>query len=619
MYGYAGRILYLDVASGVCRIEQYDEEFAKLYLGGNGFAAKILYDLLPAGIGPFDPTNAVVFGVGPATDTALPSNSRCCVFSKSPITGRFFDATFGGRFAITQKRTGFEAIVLTGKATRPVYVAVTGEGASLKEAGHLWGMRADVAGDHILQAEGAGTDVATIGPAGENLVRFASIGHFWRGREGVAARGGLGAVLGSKNIKGICVAGTRRTQLANPDELRRIVRGLREPIATNLAAISKFGTPVLVPGINALGGLGTRNLQQEQWDGASIVNGENMSEKLYEKSVSCFGCPVACGKMARVKEGDYAGTYWKVAEYESIYALGPMLDNADVGSLVKANELCDTLGLDAISMGVTLAFACECFEKGLLTERETGMPLTFGDHRTLLRLIEMTARREGFGNLLAEGSARMADQLGGDAHKYLACVKKLEMAGHSARALKGMSIGYATATRGGSHQDGRPVRQYRPDFDHTSTQGQPEEAVRTQHLSAVGDSLTQCRFVTERGMGIHLNETFAEVINAITGWGLTLEDVERIGERIFNLERMFNVREGERRRQDVLPYRSMHEPIPAGPTKGMHCPPEELDRMLDEYYELRGWSREGIPTARKLRELGLEFTLSAARSAGATP
>jgi aldehyde:ferredoxin oxidoreductase len=267
--------------------------------------------------------------------------------------------------------------------------------------------------------------------------------------------------------------------------------------------------------------------------------------------------------------------------------------------------------MDTISLGVTLSFAFECYEKGLLRSDRTGQELRFGDYHTILELIEATAYRRGVGDLLAEGSVRLAAQLGPEAAKYLYAVKGLEMPAHSARVLKGMSIGYATATRGGSHHDTRPTLQYATDHDNTTPEGKPEFAVKNQHFTAVGDSLTQCRFVSERGFGGMLNAHYPRMINAITGWNLSLADVERIGERIWNLERAFNVREGTRRQQDILPYRVMHEPVPEGMHKGMHCPPEELSAMIETYYTLRGWNAEGIPTPEKLAALGLSAVVGA--------
>jgi aldehyde:ferredoxin oxidoreductase len=437
-------------------------------------------------------------------------------------------------------------------------------------------------------------------------VRFACAVHSWdKSRDGVAGRGGLGAVMGAKHLKAVAVTGNRKTPVANPDAIKTLLNDIREPMKVGTAGLKNYGTTILVNVINKIGALGVRNLQTEFYDKANEISGETLKEAYFEKDTTCFRCPVACGKDFNVNDGEYAGTRWKMPEYETIFALGSMLDNTHKGSIVKANELCDQFGMDTISLGVTLAFAFECYEKGLLTQDRAGRALTFGDYHTVLELIEATAYRRGLGDLLAEGSVRLAAQLGPEANKYLYAVKGLEMPAHSARVLKGMSIGYATATRGGSHHDTRPTLQYATDHDNTTPEGKPEFAVKNQHFTAVGDALTQCRFVSERGFGGMLNDNYPRLINSVTGWNLSLEDVERIGERIWNLERAFNVREGVRRSQDVLPYRVMYEPVPEGMHKGMHCPPDELNAMLDAYYALRGWTSEGIPTSEKLQSLGL--------------
>jgi aldehyde:ferredoxin oxidoreductase len=282
-----------------------------------------------------------------------------------------------------------------------------------------------------------------------------------------------------------------------------------------------------------------------------------------------------------------------------------MLGNAHPESLIVANDLCDTLGLDTISMGVALAFVAEAVERGWLTASDLGMPFAWGDWRGMLRLVEMTARREGFGDRLAEGAWRLAESVHPEATRLVYAVKRLELPAHSARALKGLAIGYATATRGGSHHDTRPTPQYAPGFDRRSTRDKPSFAVRSQHFTAVGDSLVMCRFTSERGFGLFVGEPYATMVAAVTGWDVTAEELERVGERIINLERLFNVREGVRRRDDVLPWRVMHEPIPDGPSAGMHCPPDELNAMLDEYYGLRGWDHDGVPTAERQAALGL--------------
>ena len=606
MTGYGGRILHVDLAKQSFRIQNFDDDFARKYLGGNGFAAKILYDGLKPGIDPFSPENMVVFAVGPITDTPLPSTSRGYAATKSPLSGLFFDSTFGGRFAITQKRTGFEAISISGRSGSPTYLLIDENGAQFKPAASLWGKLTRDTVEAIQAVEGQDADAVAIGPAGEKLVRFACMVHYWRGREGVAGRGGIGAVLGSKNVKAVVVKGSRKTQVADANSLRELIDSRKEAMEKGTAGLKNLGTPVLVNMINTVGGLGVRNLQEEHSSRAPEIGGERLKELFFERNDTCFGCPIACGKTFRLPASQ-EGLRWKMPEYETLFSLGSMVDNWDPASLLKLNALCDQWGLDTISMGLTLSFALECFEKGYLTPQDTGgRTLRFGDAEVIQELVEETGKRQGFGDALAEGSFRLAQRIGKGAADLLYCFKKVEAAGHSARALKGMAIGYSTATRGGSHHDARPTLLYMGEFDRTKAQVAPSFALRTQNFTALDDSLTQCRFASERGYGGLINENYLKMINGVTGWSLNLPEVESLGERIYNLERAFNCREGVSRKDDNLPRRVANEPIPSGASQGMYCPPQEFNGLLDEYYRLRGWDANGIPSAEKLKELGLE-------------
>jgi len=605
MKGYGGRILFVDCSTGASRVEALGESTARALLGGNGLAARLLYDHVPPGIDAFDPLNAVVFAVGPITDTTVPGNSRALVAAKSPLTGLFFDSTFGGRWPATLKRTGFDAVVLIGRAATPSYVVVDESGARLEPATALWGRSTRDTVNALLAAEGADVDAIAIGPAGEKRVRFAALAHYWKNREAVSGRGGLGAVLGSKNVKAVVVKGARKTEIADAAALKALLEETREPLKKGTAALSTFGTPFLVGPINALGALGSFNLRREVFDQARVIGGESMKEHYHDRDTTCLKCPVACGKQYAITAGEFAGTRAKMPEYESIFALGPMLGIAEPEALILANDLCDLLGLDTISMGVTLAFVCEALERGWLSEKDVGVPFGWGDWRGMLRLVEMTARREGFGDRLAEGAWRLAESVHPEGTRLVYAVKRLELPAHSARALKGLSIGYATATRGGSHHDTRPTPQYAPTFDRRSTADKPAFAARSQHFTAVGDSLVLCRFTSERGFGLFVDEPYARMVRAVTGWDVSAAELESIGERIVNLERLFNVREGVRRAADTLPWKVMHEPIPDGPSAGMHCPPDELAAMLDAYYAVRGWDPDGVPTATRLKALGL--------------
>jgi aldehyde:ferredoxin oxidoreductase len=605
MKGYGGRILFVDAGTRATRVEPVSEAQARGLLGGNGFAARLLLDHVPAGIDAFDPDNAVVFSTGPVTDTTVPGNSRACVAAKSPLTGLFFDSTFGGRFPATMKRTGWDAIVISGRAREPMYLRVTEAGATLQPARDLMGKTTRDTVHAIQEVEGPASDVMAIGPAGERRVRFASMATYWKNREGVAGRGGIGAVLGSKNVKAVSVAGGRKTELADAAALKALIDERREPMTSGTKALSTFGTPFLVKPINTLGALGAYNLRQETYADALAISGEEMHARYHDRDTTCLKCPVACGKQYEIRDGELAGLRAKMPEYETIFAFGSMLGNAHAGSLTRANDLCDLLGLDTITMGVTLAFLAEALERGWVSAGEVGVPFGWGQWQGMLRLVEQTAAREGFGDRLAEGSWRLAESLHPEATRSVYAVKRLELPAHSARALKGLSIGYATATRGGSHHDTRPTPQYAPTFDRRSTDGKPEFAVRSQHFTAVGDSLVICRFTSERGYGLYVEEPYARMVRAITGWDITVEELERVGERVINLERAFNVREGVRRAADSLPWRVMHEPIPDGPSAGMFCPPDELGAMLDRYYALRGWDADGVPTRERLASLGL--------------
>ena len=358
MNGYTGRILHIDLTQQKFKIQNFDEAFAKKFLGGNGFAAKILYDGLKKGVDPFSPENLVVLAVGPVTDSPLPSTSRAYVATKSPLNGLFFDSTFGGRFAITQKRTGFEAIVISGKAASPVYLVIDESGAQFKSAGSLWGKLTKETFDAIQAVEGEPADVVAIGPAGEKKVRYACLVHYWRGREGVSGRGGVGAVLGAKNLKAVVVKGSKRTQVADSQAIQELIASRKEPMERGTAGLKNLGTPVLVNMINTIGGLGVRNLQEEKSPRAPEIGGERLKELFFDRNDACFGCPIACGKTLRLPP-EQGGLRWKMPEYETLFSLGSMADNWDAASMLKLNSLCDQYGLDTISMGVTLSFALE--------------------------------------------------------------------------------------------------------------------------------------------------------------------------------------------------------------------------------------------------------------------
>jgi len=603
MRGYHGMMVSVDLRTGDAKAERYDPEFSRMFLGGNGFAAKLIFDKVPPHVSPLDPENAVVFSVGPITDTPVWGSSRCHVAALSPLTGLYCDSNFGGNFGTFQKRTGFEALLIQGKSPKPVYLLITEKGAQIKDAAAFWGKTTEQTIAGLQATEGEGAVCAAIGPAGEKGVLFANIIGGGR-RIGAAGRGGLGAVMGSKNLKAVVVKGDKRTPIADRGALSRLLKEKREGLKANTKAYTTYGTTFLVNAINAMGMMGAHNNSREVFEQAADISAEVIRERFWKEDVTCHGCPVACGKRVTAERGIFPGKAVKMPEYETLYAMGSMMDHHDLVSLIEANHLCELLGLDTISMGVTLAFAAECLQRGMVSERDLGGAVPFGNGPAILDLIRKTAAREGIGEILSLGSARISTHIGKDAYKVLYAVKGLELAGHSARGLRSMSLSYAVSTRGGSHHDGRP--NYLAVDPDPGFAPQPSYIVRNNHFTAVGDSLVMCRFTTERGFGTPVNDGLAAMVNTVTGWSLSAAELEKIGERIYNLERLINVGRGAGRKDDTLPYRVMHEPIPDGPVKGRYCPEEALNKMLDEYYALRGWTRDGVPTKEKLEELGLK-------------
>ncbi|WP_179213579.1 aldehyde ferredoxin oxidoreductase family protein [Halorubrum vacuolatum] len=615
---YGGEILHVSLDTGTTEREAIDPEHARLLLGGNGFVAKQVSDHVPPTSDPFDPENVLALSVGPMNATPFQSTSRGVVGFISPMTNGFFDSTFGGTFPRAQKTTGFETIVLHGATDELSYVLVDESGASIVPAPDLAGLDTYRTCEVIREREEEDDDdvhVLAAGPAGENRVRYACLVHKGRDREGVAGRGGAGAVLGSKGIKAIAIReGSFEPQLADEDALRELAASRMGPLMAETEMLQEYGTSGLVNPINEMGKLGRRNNRTEQvsLETADRISGETLREEYVTEHTTCANCAVRCGKHVTVQSEGLTDA--KIPEFESLFGTATMQDVFDPEQVMVVNDRCDRLGMDSISWGVTVAFARECAESGVLDTADLSDAdadrLRFGDAEGLVTLVDDTAAREGIGDRLAEGSFRMAETLGSDAEAYLHGSKGLEFAAHSPRGLKGMSIGYATSTRGGSHHDTRPTLQY--DGEHTeTTAGTPEFAARSQHFTALGDSLTQCRFVSEGGWGKRVNERYRDAIVAATGWDLTREAVERIGERIYNLERLINVERGIADRDaDSLPHRVTHEPIPDGPAAGMHCPPEELDRMLSEYYEFRGWNDKGIPTDETLEDLRIPDCLA---------
>lgn len=600
MHGYMGTILHVNLTSGDIRREELDEQLARTYLGGNGFAAKLIYDTVSPDTDPLSEDNVVVFALGPFNGTTFWGTGRGHVAAISPLTGYFADSNFGGNFAAMLKQTGVDAVAIYGKAHLPVYLSLCDGAIELKDARDLWGKSTEETHALLVEKEGKGIESATIGPAGEHGVLFANI--ICSGaRLSAAGRAGIGAVLGSKNCKAVVARGNRKVTVADQDKLTGFQKASLPGLREKAKALTNLGTPVLVNMINSMGKLATHNNTRETFEHAHDISGELIAEKYKIKNVSCQRCPVACGKLVRIPSGTFADQAVKMPEYETIYAFGSMLENRDIVSIFNSNAMCDLMGMDTISMGVTLAFLAECQERQIVSPEEIGATISFGNGDQLADLVKQTAYKQGVGELLALGSERIAARLGNDSQKLLYAVQGLEIAGHSARGIRSMGLAYATSTRGGSHHDARP-NYGEPEAD-PGLDAHAEYCVKSQNYTAITDSLVLCRFVAERTFGTQVSDSLQEVLGYVTGMEWSLAEVEAIGERIYSLERLINVRRGVNRSRDTLPYRVLHEPIADGPVKGRYCPEDNLHTMLDTYYRLRGWDQQGIPSEEKLSEL----------------
>lgn len=600
MKGYAGKITRVNLTSGQVLEEPLEEPFARKYLGGNGFAARVLIDTVPPGADPLGPDNAFIVCAGPLTGTLAHGSGRAGIVTRSPLTGFFMDSYFGGEFGARLKQSGRDMIVVTGRSPEPVVLFCDGDQVRILSAGKLWGKTTRRTQDLLKEELGPGLSTVCCGPAGEAQVPLACC----IGGRRAAGRGGTGAVMGSKNLKAICVRGFGDIRVADMKGLLRFYRETKGRFL-GLENLVKLGTPFLVDMINKAGGLGTRNWQEETWEGAELIRAERILQDHFVRNWGCFACNLGgCTRVVRTTQRP--GVLTEGPEYETLFALGSNCGINDLNAIIEADRLCDDYGIDTISFGGSVGFAMECFEKGLLTEKDTGgLVFRFGNAEALVRCVRLVAEREGFGDFLARGVRAMAAEIGGEALKFACHIKGLEPPGHSARALKSMGVGYAVSPRGGSHHDSRPAPEYQMDLaQRRSTEGKAAMAYDTATWSAVGDCLIVCRFCEPVYGGV-LTQTHADLVNLTVGWDMTLEELTEVGCRVHTLERFFNCREGLRRRHETLPYRFMHEEIPSGTSKGFRTSPGELDRMLDEYYELRGWDPDGVPTQETLDRFGL--------------
>jgi len=588
--------LTIDLTNQTHEICPLDMEIARQFIGGRGLGVRLLWDLVGPDVEPLSPENALIFTTGPITGSGSQTSNRFNVSSKSPLTGTILHANSGGWWGMQFKRTGYDALIVRGKAKAPVIIEITAQGVEIKDADQLWGTGVFET-TQALGQDRNNRNVLCIGPAGENLVRIASI---MNDKERALARGGPGAVMGSKMLKAIVVEGDQKNKPADQDlfkfmlyETGKLLKA--SPLTSQ--ALPEFGTAVVMNVINEIGALPTRNFQQSQFDQAEKISGEEITDTILVKNQACWACPISCTRITKTKS-DKQG---EGPEYESAWAFGAQCGIDDLDTITEANFLCNDMGLDTISMGNTIGCAMELTEKGLM-EAE----LDFGQADKLLDLIHDTAHRRGIGAEMAEGSYRMAEKFG--APELSMSVKKLEMPAYDPRGMQGQGLVFATGNRGACHEEGNMLG---PEvlalprlIDRFATQGKAGIVSVHQDSAAVIDSLIYCKFAN---LAV-AEEFFARALSAVTGEHFTADDLMMVGERIWTLERLFNIREGFTKADDTLPDRMLSEPVPDGPSEGCTV---KLAPMLEEYYAFRGWDENGVPRSEKLKELSLEFAIEA--------
>ncbi len=611
--GFMGSILRVELSSGSLDVIDVDEEVAKNFLGGKGYSVYLFWQYLKEyekegmaarDIDPFGEENVLIFGTGPATGVSgFPESGRYHVMTlRSPLTGAIGSANSGGRWGPYLKFAGFDMIVVEGASSEPVYLEVIDGVAELRKANDLWGKNVFDTTSTLERRYEEKVSVACIGPAGENLVNYAAI---INDNHRAAGRTGVGAVMGSKMLKAIVAGGNFRPEIAKEEEFREAAKKALDKVKQNPVTgegLPNYGTAVLVNVINESGALPYKNWQYAYHENANDISGETLAEKYLDRNHACWGCSIACARATSVKAGAFQVKDSEGPEYESIWSLGNDTGVIDLEAIIKANHLCDELGLDTISMGAAIACAMELYEKGKITDEETqGIDYSFGSSAALVDGVWKTAYRIGIGKYLALGSKRMAEIFGLDVSMS---VKGLEMPAYDPRGIKGIGLNYATANRGGCHVTGYTVSPEiigLPEKIDPLTYRDKAQWVKVfQDFTCTVNSTVNCLFTTF-ALGA---DDYAALLSAVTGWEISANDILTIGERIYNLERLIINRYGFNAKNDTLPRRLFEEPLPTGPTKGEVIKRDEFEKMKEEYYKLRGWVN-GIPTEEKLKELGI--------------
>ncbi|MBO0573838.1 aldehyde ferredoxin oxidoreductase [Clostridium botulinum] len=601
MYGYNGKILRIDLTNRECTLEPLDEEKAKKFIGARGLGVKTLLEEIDPKIEPLSIENKLVIVTGPITGAPMPTSGRYMVVTKAPLTGTIAISNSGGKWGTELKNAGYDMIIVQGKSDVPVYVNIEDDKIEIKEADHLWGKTSLETTKMLCNENNERAKVLCIGPAGEKLSLMAAI---MNDIDRAAGRGGVGAVMGSKNLKAIVVKGSGKVNVANEEEAKKVslekVKILREdPVAGG--GLPTYGSAVLVNIINENGVHPVRNFQKSYTDKADKISGETLTEDCLVRKNPCYRCPIACGRWVKLDDGTECGG----PEYETLWSFGSDCDVYDLNAINVANMLCNEYGLDTISAGATIAAAMELYEKGYIKDediKEDGLSLKWGDAEAVVGWTKKMALREGFGDKMADGSYRLCESYG--VPEFSMTVKKQELPAYDPRGIQGHGITYAVNNRGGCHIKGYMISPeilgYPEKLDRFSLEGKAAYAKIFHDLTAVIDSLGLCIFTTF-GLGV---QDYVDMYNVVVGGKLhDAESIMEAGDRIWTLEKLFNLEAGIDSSHDTLPKRLLKEPIPEGPSKGcVH----KLSELLPEYYAVRGWDKNGIPTEDTLKKLGLE-------------
>jgi len=599
MTGWMGTVLRVNLSNGTIEKQPLDSELAHAYVGGRGLATKFLLDELDLQCDPLSPENMLVFINGPLTLTGAFGSGRYMVVTKSPLTGTICSSNSGGYFAASFKSAGYDAIILSGKSEKPVYLWINDDKVELRDATAVWGKNTRETTDLLLKQTRKDARVACIGPAGENLVRYAAI----MNEDRAAARSGVGAVMGSKNLKALVVRGTKGVRVADPEEfLRPLIISKHIKNADLGIALEEFGTPLFVDIMNANNAMPTKNFQMGFFEDGDQINGAEMIDKTLVRSKACFGCSLNCGRNTRLPEDSKYKGRGDGPEYETIYALGSNILVNDIYALTKMNYICNELGIDTMETGSVIAAIMELLEMGKLSEKDIGYSLKWGDADATIHMIEDIAYCRGFGKIAALGGKHVAETCG-EPEVFMGS-KGQGLAGYHPRAMVGQGLLYATSPEGGNHTTGNTVNQeingIPEPMDPLSAKGKAELVIRRQNETAFVECCGLCVFpymLMDGSMAI-----LADLYSAAVGKKYTEDDIREIGERVFNLERIFNHRLGFSRKDDTLPKRLTQVPHNEGIGEGNVVP---LEEMLNEYYRLRGWTQEGVPSKEKLKELNI--------------